>query len=345
MAKNDTRIRVTVKVGGRRGAQREKRFPVDTPREEIKSWVTQTRAELDRDRPPDTPKPERGTWTADVARYLPQIAGRVGYKADRSHLDAWTPFIGKLLRSKVTETHVRTAIGAWLDAGLAPRTVRHRVRVLRELYQTLDGAHAKPPLENVKLPKPDDSNPTPSDVDMIQRVAASMKAGLRKKKRCGPTRRLVVVRFPVPAKCYVRFLVRATTGQRPAQIMRALPNDVDLVRGIWFVRAAKGGRQVPLFLQPDMILAWQAFIAADAWGAFDTRSFSKTLRRHGWPKDERPYNLRHTFAIDHLLNGTDIGDLQGLLGHKQIETTRRFYAPVLLARLKKAGANRVLKFA
>jgi integrase len=125
--------------------------------------------------------------------------------------------------------------------------------------------------------------------------------------------------------------------------MRAEPGDVDLKRRIWFVRAAKGGHAIPLPLTQDMIRAWKAFIAADAWGAFDARSFSKTIRRHGWPKGIRPYNLRHTFAIDHLLAGTDIGDLQGLLGHRQIETTRKFYGPILLARLKKATRGRRLR--
>jgi integrase len=125
--------------------------------------------------------------------------------------------------------------------------------------------------------------------------------------------------------------------------MRAEPGDVDLKRRIWFVRAAKGGHAIPLPLTQDMIRAWKAFIAADAWGTFDARSFSKTIRRHGWPKGIRPYNLRHTFAIDHLLAGTDIGDLQGLLGHRQIETTRKFYGPILLARLKKATGGRRLR--
>jgi site-specific recombinase XerD len=59
----------------------------------------------------------------------------------------------------------------------------------------------------------------------------------------------------------------------------------------------------------------------------------------------RPYTLRHTFSIDHLTGGTDIGDLQGLLGHHRLETTRKFYAPVLRSRLKKASKRRRLKLA
>ncbi len=325
---------VNVSQGGRR---KDQRFPPGTAIAFMASWRMRTRAELDDEGAdtPDTPAPVRGTFAADLARYLPQIAGRVGSKADRSHLSAWLPTIGPLTRTRITPAHVRRAIADWLAAGKSPRTVRHRVRVLRAMYQTLDGRYARPPLAGIKLPTPAEPNPTPVAVEIIEAVAKSLKAGKRHAHGYGSD----------SDKTHARFLVRATTGQRPAQIMRAQPDDVDLVREIWFVRAAKGGTAIPLFLQPDMLSAWQAFIAADAWGRFDTRSFSKTIRRHGWPAGVRPYTLRHTFAIDHLLNGTDLGDLQGLLGHRQIETTRRFYGPILLARLKKAGAARKLKLA
>ncbi len=114
---------------------------------------------------------------------------------------------------------------------------------------------------------------------------------------------------------------------------------------IWFVRPAKGGLAIPLPLDPGMVRAWKVFIQAKAWGPFDARSFGETIRRHGWPKGVRPYNLRHTFAIDHLLAGTSLSNLQGLLGHAQIETTRKHYAPVLLALLRKTVGRRKLKLA
>jgi integrase len=337
----------TVKVGGR---QREKRFPPDEPLDTIKRWQTQTRAELDADRIDvddlDTPPPDdRGTFSADLPRYLKKIAARVSFKSDRSHLRAWLPLIGPLKRRTIRPSHVAAAFQAWLVAGLSPRTLRHRRRVLRELYQSLDGVHARPPIKGVKIPKPPDPHPTPVPVATIQAVARSLKAGKLQRKRCGPKRTWALVQFPEPAKTRARFLVRATTGQRPSQIMRAQPADVDFTRRIWFVRSGKGGHAIPLPLTADMLRAWKAFAKAKAWGPFDTRSFSKTLRRHGWPKGVRPYNLRHTFAIDHLLAGTSLGDLQGLLGHAQIETTRKHYAPVLLALLKKTVGKRKLKLA
>jgi integrase len=322
-------ISATVKVGG---VQRERRFPPNADTDLIKRWRAQARAELEGEREA-SPAPVRGTFADDLPKFLKQIAGRVAFKSDRSHLRAWLPHVGALPRNTITPAIVRATYATWQAAGKSARTIRHRHRVLRELYQTLDGAHARPPLQGVKPPRPEDPHPTPVALSKIQAVAASLKAGGKDEKGHGSD----------SEKGYARFLVRATTGQRPSQIMRAEPGDVDLVRRIWFVRAGKGGRAVPLPLNADMVKAWRAFIAANAWGPYNARSFSKLLRRHGWPKNIRPYNLRHTFAIDHLLAGTDIGDLQGLLGHKQVETTRRFYGPVLLARLTKASSRRKLK--
>lgn len=336
----------TVKVGIQ---QVEKRFPPGTPLDTIQAWQARIRADLLEDRletaTVDEPLPDRGTFAGDLPRRLKQIAGRASYKSDRSHLRAWLPFVGRLKRPAIRPSHVRAAFSAWLAEGKSPRTIRHRRRVFRELYVGLDGAHARPPLKGVAIPKPDDPHPTPTPIATIQRVAASLKRGTAGEKRHGPKRTLAAVQYSEPAKARARFLVRATTGQRPAQIMRAEQGDIDLTRRIWFVRSAKGGLAIPLPLTPDMVKAWKVFIAADAWGPFDTRSFSKTIQRHGWPKGTRPYNLRHTFAIDHLLAGTPIGDLQGLLGHRQIETTRKFYGPVLLALLTKTVGRRKLKLA
>lgn len=339
-------LAATVKVAR---VQREQRFPPDHPLDAIEAWRARIRSELLDDQQEqqtiETPAPLRGTFAGDVPKFLKLITARVAYASDRSHLKAWLPHIGPIPRTAIRASHVRTAITAWHDAGKSARTIRHRIRVLRELYHALDGAHARPPLKGIKLPSVNAPAPTPASHKMIKAVAASLKKGITSQKRCGPKRTLATVHYAEPAKAYARFLVRATTGQRPSQIMRAERSDVDLVRRIWFVRPGKGGLMVPMPLDVEMVKAWKAFIAADAWGDFDARSFSKTIRRHGWPTNIRPYTLRHTFAIDHLLAGTSIGDVQGLLGHRQIETTRKHYAPVLLARLRQTVSRRKLKLA
>lgn len=318
-------LAATVKVGG---VQREARWPLGTDREILRSWRIQKRAELDADRTL-TPKPARGTLRADGDKWILKKQGLACFKADRSHLKAWYPALGDRLRSGITRDQVERQIMAWRtqDPPVAIRTVRHRVRVLRELYQGLDGSKAKTPVDDVKLQAAPRPEPKPVPVKAIRAVAKNLKTAAD----------------PRLLKHYARFLVRATTGQRPSQIGLAVPGDVDLKRRVWFVRSGKGGNPVPLPLNAEMVQAWKLFIKVDAWGAFDTSNAAKVLRRHGWPEDVRPYDLRHTLAIDLLMKGADLADIQGLLGHAQVQTTRSHYAPILTARLKRLTAKRNLK--
>lgn len=316
---------------------KEHRFPSDTPIDEIQAWRHRIRGELleERQKDKDAPAPAAGTFMRDIERYLKTIKSRVAFKSDRSHLRAWLPFLSRLTRRQITPTILRSAIDAWTADKKSARTILHRRRVLREMYAEL-APRSPLPLDQVTWPTPATPHPTPVPMATIRKVAKSLKRGLTITKRHGPARTLAETQVPESPQTYARFLVRATTWQRPGQIMRATPEDVDLRRKIWFVRPAKGGNAIPLPLSAPAVHAWRLFIQANAWGAFDLRSFAKTLRRHGWPKNVRPYNLRHTGAIDFLRQGGSLDDLQGLLGHRQIETTRRHYGPILLARLRKA---------
>lgn len=131
-------------------------------------------------------------------------------------------------------------------------------------------------------------------------------------------------------------MVYATCGQRPAEIRRAQPADVD-ERRVWIPRNAKGGWSPGIYLNDEMLVAWQCFVAADAWGDFGTSSFVRTLHTAGWPEGVRPYNLRHTIGISMSEAGADIGDVSAHLGHTQIQTTRSHYVPVLGSRLQRAS--------
>jgi hypothetical protein len=88
-----------------------------------------------------------------------------------------------------------------------------------------------------------------------------------------------------------------------------------------------------------MKAAWTCFIARDCWGAYDSTRHARLLRRCGWPEGIRPYNVRHSFAAAALEMGVDLGDVQGMLGHADIDTTRRFYAAIVQARLKQASGK------
>jgi len=72
-------------------------------------------------------------------------------------------------------------------------------------------------------------------------------------------------------------------------------------------------------------------------GEFDGSDYAKALYAAGWPKEIRPYQARHSVALELGERGIDIGDVSGFLGHAQVQTTRTFYAPLASARLKGAS--------
>jgi integrase len=319
-----------------RGIQQELRFPPDTPLETLRRHREQLRLDL-RDAAPATP---RGTLAFDAERYLKQIAGRPGFAADRSHLRAWIDRLGPKHRHRITAADIRLAFAEWrtkgthrggrgackrmsLDAPASLKTLKERYRVLKHLYKTLDGPKAKTPLDDVPQPRPAAPTPVGVHISLVRRVAAA----LQRRASTGIAAR----------QDYARFLLLTTTGQRPAQIMRARPEDFHLSERYWIVRGAKGGPSHAIHLNREMRLAARTFIQAKAFGTYDDKALLALVRSNGWPATVPLYNARHSLAIDAIARGADLGDIQALLGHASIETTRRFYGPILRLREKQLG--------
>jgi integrase len=303
----------------RHGKPIETRFPRGSSVDRLTRWrARQITTEAE-----GQPTPVRNQLARDAVRYLKRLKGMAGYKSERSHLKAWLHELGPTARAAITRERCELVIATWRQAGYAPRTIRHRHRVLQSFFHFFEGARAETPLDDVKRP----AKPKPRPVSVADMTIAAVAFELRKHEILGTLR---------DAKTRARFLVRMTHSQRPIEFQRAEPGDVDLERRLWFVRGAKGGYNTVVPLNDEQVAAWQLYKAGDAWGAYDSRSFAKTLRRAGWPKGIRPYNLRHStgFALD--ARGVDLGDIQGLMGHASPETTRMFYAPGLIARLAAA---------
>lgn len=308
-------LSASVKVGVRGAArQREKRFPFDTPIGEIRTWQNSTRLELQGSQR-QVGRVAPGTLEADGRRYLAQVKHLASYKSRCSEIDAWTALYGRLRRVQLTAEHVRKARATWTADGYTPKTINNRVQTLRHLFRLLDGKRASTPADDVdKLTVPDSPK-----VLVAAKVFRTVAANL------------------TDLKTRARFMVIASTGVRPAELKRAESGDVDLERRVWLVRTAKGGAPRVFWLNDDMLAAWQAFVAANAWGPFDGSDYAKALYAAGWPKDVRPYQARHSVALELGERGIDLGDVQGWLGHRQVTTTRKHYAPVLVSRLKQAS--------
>lgn len=300
-----------------RGEPKSQRFPLDTPEETLKDW-RRTKVHLAKGK-----RPHVGSFVRDAVRFLARRKGKTSFKSDRSHLRVWIHRFGKLSRFAITREAIAEALSDWSADGYSPRELRHRLRILSQCLAAVMPDEPNP-CTGVKLPTAIVKRRPRSVADTIVREVA---INLRKSEILGRLR---------DAKTRGRYLVLATTGQRPAQMRRATAADVDLERRIWFVEPAKGDNGTTVYLNDDMYAAWCVFIQARAWGRYDGRSFVKTLRRNGWPKGIRPYNLRHGVGLSLSELGVDLGDIQAHMGHTSPATTR-IYVPGVLSRLKDAS--------
>lgn len=340
----------TVKIA--RWPQREQRFDKDTPIVTIAAWRARTRADLLEERERAiaassngavTPVPIRGTIRGDAPRYFKLIAGRPGSAADRSHLQAWIDRYGDLKRSQMTGLHVRTALAEWRREGTfyggrgsrarrsagepaSEKTLQQRWRVLKHYYKTLDGARARTPCDDVERPQPTAATPVGVHISVVQRVADRLATRAKGTPMQSDER-----------KDLARYLMLTTTAQRPAQLMRAITEDFHLAEQFWIVRGAKGGPTHAIHLNTEMRKAVKLFLAAGAIGRYNDKNLLAVARAHGWPKHIPLYNARHSVAIDALHRGADLGDVQAMLGHASIETTRRFYGGIAKLRQRQVG--------
>jgi integrase len=304
------------------GIRREKRFPPNTPLSAMRAWRTAQGQILERTAPIKAP---RGTLMHDVDAYLRQVAHLTSAPELRSVLKAWTARLGHVSRYRITSQDINHAVVAWRQDGVAPKTVNNRLNALRRLYHVLDSPRAWCPVDDVQLlpvPRQPVTYVTPE-------IIRATYAGLVRGEQAGTIR---------DAKTRARFMVLASSGVRPSELMRAKPADIDTGRRVWATRDGKGGFRHGggVYLTSDLLAAWSVFIGAQAWGVFNTGSFAKVLRTAGWPRGVRPYQLRHTVGMAMSEAGIDLADISAGLGHSRPQTTRSHYVSVLGSRVQSA---------
>lgn len=319
-------IRATVKYGA--FPQKEKKFRHGTPARIIKAWKVRTLAIMMK----RSPQPERtgtpGTLNKDAERYYSLVKHLTRDGATRrSEIRAWLPHLGEKPRHAIAREDVLRIRGLWKSQGVAAKTTNNRVTALRNLYTLLDGDDAPTPCDRLAPLVSTKKPPQLVDAATVNKVLDALW------QRAQPTHRRG---RPCPHALAdrARLMVLASTGKRPCELERAEPGDVDLTRRVWITRDAKGGFSPGLFLNDEMVLAWEAFIEAKAWGPIPDH-FPRRLRDAGWPPGIDPYNLRHGTWIAASERGIDLADIQAGAGHKRISTTRIHYVPVLNSRMQK----------
>jgi integrase len=333
IAKNVYRDRsgVAIIYRDRAGKQREIHRPHGTPIHALRDAVFDA---LEGDAASGVGRPARGTLAQAVDELATIEDGISGWVERRSHLRAWVratvqhASLGEMQMSAITDRVARTVMNGWLAAGVAPKTVRERRWVLRHLFQVLCGAKMPTPVDDVPPPARVRRVPTYIDPQHVLTVYGKL---LEMEQR-GVLR---------DAKTRARFMVRASTGRRPSEIMRTQPADVQRERREWRVRDAKGGWSEGLYLNEEMLAAWDLFFEADAWGPFNTGAFMNTIRSAGWNPNGDPYTrayeLRHNVGIALSDAGIDLSDISPMLGHADLHTTRRIYVPIRNARMQRAS--------
>ena len=138
-------IAATVKV---RGQQREKRFPSDTSIKTIKNWQDENRVALRKLHP----KIGKGTFAADVERYLAGRTQMPTYKERKTHLALWCAEFGTRNRHSIETTEIDAVLSKWLAAGKQPSTVRNRRTALQALWTGLAGKQGRNPVREALMP-------------------------------------------------------------------------------------------------------------------------------------------------------------------------------------------------
>lgn len=311
---------------------RTKRFPADAALETLKKFRDRMVSQAKQIAKAIAP----GSFPRDVARFLRTRKLKPCYKSDRSHLRRWVTRFRQRSRFAITRADVQTAVNEWKELGYSPRELRHRVAILRQFFRWVDPDDEKTPADSVKLPKPSKRKRPPVDPTIIRDVALN----LRKQEMIGRLR---------DARTRARFLVLALHGERPIQMERTNPAiHVDLVNNIWHVPPAKGDEGSTVVLNQQQRAAWLLFIACGARGKYDRSSFSKTLRRNGWPKGIEPYQLRHTVAQTLKDSDIELAAISDHLGHGTSLTTTDFYVGPSMPQLQAISSRlegRVTPFA
>lgn len=314
-------LRAYVKVGdGEHARQSTKRFKAGTDPNVIKAWRERRASELRAKLPKAAP---RGTFAADVATYLEQVAAMPTFAERQRHLEIWVSALPNFPRAAITASTIRAVLQRWRADGLGAATCNKRRTALMHVWTTLDGKGASNPVRDVKKFPVSDPLPRGRDPHVID--AALLKSPRCKSRACAR--------------------VMLWTGMRPEELLRAQSDDVDLTAGTVIVRTAKGGRARVVPLTKQGISAWREFAAAGCWDEPDNTTLTVKTRRprrhqqkrlpdaaplgrwlkaHTGMPDLRVYDLRHSYGTALARRQTRLDVIGGLMGHSTLELTKRY---------------------
>ncbi len=219
--------------------------------------------------------------------------------------------IGNMAITDISRPDLEQVKARLEGSGIKPVTVRGRMSVLRTVLRwCADKGIIEQCPHFPKLPPPHYEHfipPTPEELAYLCAIA--------------PHHILRVI------------LLGAQLGVRvgPSELLKMTWNDIDLVRGIARVRAAKKRpdqpwREVPIrdslltmmrdWHRNDMSLGVEHLVHFRGKPvASIKKAWTTALKNAGIARRIRPYDLRHAFATEAIAAGIDVGTVAQLMGH------------------------------
>ena len=211
--------------------------------------------------------------------------------------------------------------------GISVESVRDHVRTLKAFssWVYVEGYTKENRLVNLKLPKPERIITVPLSQEEIEIILNSIDQ-----------------KTPVGRRNYVIVFLMLDTGLRLGEITSAVLSNFNSLEG--YLKVMGKGRKeriVPLGRRAQVILSeyityvrskvarpdcTQIFVSEDGGPVTynSLKLFFTRLKKETGITRVHAHLLRHTFAINYLLNGGDIYSLKEILGHETLEMVNHY---------------------
>ncbi|MGI1690047.1 tyrosine-type recombinase/integrase [Thermoanaerobacter uzonensis] len=222
---------------------------------------------------------------------------------------------------------LRSAVIQFLSGPIAPSYRNTKLKALRAFFNwcVREGYLSSNPTEGIKKAKEDTENIRHVELDDVKKLLSAPDkktyAGLRD---------------------YCLILVQIDTGARPGELLQVRPSDLNLQSRELYIRSevSKTRTARTLILSPLTVHAllkllrerpqwWTdevALFASETGKELSTTQWARRLRKYSEKAEVKitPYSLRHTFAIEFLKASNDPFALQRIMGHQDLNTTKRY---------------------
>ena len=250
----------------------------------------------------------------------------VSYERDLKQMAEYLSDAGVENPEDVTETNLNSYILYLERQDKSAATISRSIASIRSFYHYLLRKHlvTDDPTEHLKSPKVTKKAPEILTADEAARLLAQ------------PDRR---TDKGVRDRAMLQLLY--TTGLRVSELIHMTTGDVNLEMG--YITCTDRGRKrvIPIdrgtriILDEYMSSTRQRMLKGNDSDALFTNCSGKPMSRQGFwkvikyyaaeagiQKDITPHTLRHSFAAHQLEKGTDVHDLQVILGHAELATTQ-----------------------